>query len=218
VSLHLLAAGLALAALPSFAAITAVPFGVTRNGQPVEQVTLDNERGMRLTYIDYGATITAVRVPDRDGASANVMLGLPSLAAYESTKRRHGAVIGRYAGRIGNARFTLDGRTIALPANAKGVAIHGEPDGYDRRVWRRHDFADATSIGSVFQLTSPDGDQGFPGRVEIRVTYRLLRKKNEFRIEYEAVSDAPTVINLTNHGFFNRDRCAARTYGRTGAR
>lgn len=199
----LLAAALAFAALQANAAITVAPFGVTQSGQPVEQVTLDNERGMQLTYIDFGATITAVRVPDRKGAFANVMLALPTLAAYEATRRRHGAVIGRYAGRIAKARFPLDGRMVVLPANAKGLAIHGDPDGYDKRVWRRQDFADAASIGSVFRLTSPDGDQGFPGRVELSVTYRLLRKRNEFRIEYGAHADAPTVINLTNHGYFN---------------
>lgn len=200
---RLAAAALAFAALQADAAITVAPFGTTQSGQPVEQVTLDNERGMRLTYIDFGATITAVRVPDRKGVHGNVMLALPTLAAYEATKRRHGAIIGRYAGRIAKARFPLDGRIVALPANARGLAIHGDPDGYDKRVWRRHDFADAASVGSVFQLASADGDQGFPGRVEVRVTYRLLRKRNEFRIEYEAHADAPTVINLTNHGYFN---------------
>ncbi|MES3022333.1 MAG: aldose epimerase family protein [Pseudomonadota bacterium] len=202
---------LAFAAPQAFASITVQPFGVTAAGQAVEQVTLVNERGMALSYIDYGATITAIRVPDRKGRAANVMLGLPTLAAYESTKRRHGAVIGRYAGRIGKATFTLDGRTVKLPANARGLAIHGDPAGYDRRVWRRHDFADRASIGSVFQLSSPDGDQGFPGRVALRVTYRLLRKQNELRIEYSASSDAPTVINLTNHGFFNLSGAGTRT-------
>lgn len=200
---RLLIAALALAALNASAAITTQAWGTTRGGKAVEKVTLDNERGMRLSLIDFGATITAIEVPDRQGRLRNVMLSLPSLAAYEATQRRHGAVIGRYAGRIGNARFVLDGRTVSLPKNAKGLAIHGDPHGYDKRVWRRTDFADATSIGSVFRLSSPDGDQGFPARVEISVTYRLLRKHNEFRIEYAAHSDAPTVINLTNHGYFN---------------
>lgn len=200
---RLLAAALALAALQASAAISVAPFGHTSSGQAVEQVTLDNELGMRLTYIDFGATITAVEVPDRKGKHASVMLGLPTLAAYEATRRRHGAVIGRYAGRIGKAQFPLDGRIVRVPANARGLAIHGDPAGYDKRVWRRRDFADAASIGSVFYLDSPDGDQGFPGRVQIRVTYRLLRKRNAFHIEYQAQADAPTVINLTNHGYFN---------------
>lgn len=194
---------LACAALNAHAVMMVETWGTLSNGQAVDKVTLENERGMRLSFIDYGATITAIDVPDRAGKIANVMLGLPTLAAYEVTKRRHGAVIGRYAGRISKARFPLDGRTVQLIPNAKGMTVHGDPHGFDKRVWKRRDFADADSTGSVLTLVSEDGDQGFPGRLTVRVTYRLLRKSNEFRIEYMATSDAPTVINLTNHGFFN---------------
>ena len=199
-----------VAAVQAQAAIAVQSFGVTKAGIPVEQVTLVNQRGMRVTYIDYGATITGMYVPDRRGRAGNVVLSLPTMAAFEATKRRHGAIIGRYAGRIAKASYTLDGRVVSLPANAKGVAVHGDPNGYDKRVWQRRDFADTTSIGSVFSLVSPDGDQGFPGRVDLKVTYRLLRASNEFRIEYEAASDAPTVINLTNHAFFNLSGAGSR--------
>ena len=194
---------LAMAGLPAQAGIRVEQWGQLRSGQAIDKVTLQNERGMRLSYIDYGATITAVEVPDRTGRVAGVMLGLPTLAAYETTQRRHGAVIGRFAGRIAHARYTLDGRTVHLIPNAKGMAVHGDPVGFDKRVWTRRDFADRESIGSVFTLVSADGDQGFPGRLDVRVTYRLLRRSNEYRIEYQAVTDAPTVLNLTNHGFFN---------------
>jgi aldose 1-epimerase len=187
----------------AWAGIVAQAWGHTRAGQAVERVTLTNARGMQVAFVDYGATIAAIKVPGRDGKSGNVMLGLSSLAAYENTQRRHAAVIGRYAGRIGQARYSLNGRQITLPPNAKGVALHGDPNGFDRRVWQRRDFADAASIGSVFSLTSPDGDQGHPGALRVQVTYRLLRRRNELRIEYAASSDAPTVINLTNHGYFN---------------
>ncbi|HTD03402.1 aldose epimerase family protein [Undibacterium sp.] len=179
------------------------PWGATQDGTKIERVTLQNDRGMRLSYIDYGATITSVEVPDRQGKLQNVMLSLPDLASYERTKRRFAAIMGRYAGRIGNARFTLGDRTIALVPRANGVAMHGDPNGYDRRIWSRKDFSDSTSIGSVFHLISPDGDQNFPGRLDVSVTYRLFRKSNEFRIEYAAKTDAPTVLNLTNHGYFN---------------
>jgi aldose 1-epimerase len=185
------------------AGITVQPFGRTAGGTPVERVTLENERGMRLAFIDYGATLVAAEVPDRKGVRRNVLLKLPDFAAYQRTNRRFAAVMGRYAGRIGGARFTLDGRSVELVPNAKGVALHGDPDGYDRRLWRRRDFADAASIGAVYSIVSADGDQRFPGRVEVSVTYRLLRKTNEFRIEYAASTDAPTVINLTNHAYFN---------------
>lgn len=158
---------------------------------------------MRVAFIDYGATITAIEVRDRAGKLRNVALSLPTLAAYEATRRKYGAVIGRYAGRIGHARFDLDGRTVTLPANARGLAVHGEPNGFEKRVWRRRDFADRASIGAVYCLSSPDGDQGFPGKLDVCVTYRLLRDVDEFSIEYTATTDAPTVVNLTNHGFFN---------------
>ncbi len=190
-------------ALQAQGAISVRDFGVTAAGQRVEEVTLVNQRGMRVALIDYGATVTAIHVPDRRGRMANVMLGLPTLHAYEVTRRRHGAVIGRYAGRIGGATYRLDGRTVSLPANARGLAVHGDPNGYDKRVWRRRDTADAESLGATFTLDSPDGDQGHPGRVQWSVSYRLLRQRNELRIEYAAVSDAPTVVNPTNHGYFN---------------
>jgi aldose 1-epimerase len=183
--------------------ISVQPFGILASGQAVQRVTLENDRGMRLSYIDYGATLVSAEVADRRGRRRNVILSLPDLESYVRTKRRFASVIGRYAGRIGGARFTLDGRTVQLPANARGVAIHGEPDGYEKRVWQRQDFADAASIGSIYRLVSGDGDQGFPGRLELTVTYRLMRGSDEFRIEYAASTDAPTVLNPTNHAYFN---------------
>ena len=183
--------------------IRAQAWGTLDGGTVVERVTLANRRGMRVAYIDYGATLVALEVPDRHGARANVLLSLPDLASYMRTSRRFGAVMGRYAGRIGAARFTLDGRVVQLVPNKNGYALHGDPNGYDRRLWTRRDFADAASIGSIFRLDSPDGDQQFPGRLQVSVTYRLLRDRNEFRIEYDASTDAPTVLNLTNHAYFN---------------
>lgn len=183
--------------------ISVQPFGILAGGQAVQRVTLENDGGMRLSYIDYGATLVSADVAGKGGERRNVILSLPDLDAYVRTKRRFASVIGRYAGRIGGARYTLDGRTVQLPANAKGIAIHGEPNGYEKRLWQRQDFADAASIGSIYRLVSEDGDQGFPGRLEISVTYRLMRRSDEFRIEYAATADAPTVLNLTNHAYFN---------------
>jgi aldose 1-epimerase len=205
----LLAAGAAAAAT----GIRVQPYGVTSKGAPVDKVVLENDNGMRLAYIDYGATLVAAEVADRRGKRGNVILSLPDLPAFERTQGRYGAIIGRYAGRIGGARYTLDGKTVQLSANARGVAIHGDPDPYDKRVWRRQDFADRESIGSVYRLHSPDGDQNFPGAMDISVTYRLLRKRDEFRIEYRATSSAPTVLNLTNHVYFNLAGAAAGVEG-----
>jgi aldose 1-epimerase len=181
----------------------AEPYGATPAGVPVERVTLRNDLGMQLSFIDYGAILVAATVADRDGKRANIILGAPDLAGYMRSNRRYGAVMGRYAGRIGNARFTLDGKEYKLTPNRSGVAIHGDPDGFDRRVWARTDFADSESLGSTYRLVSPDGDQGMPGRLELSVTYRLMRQRDEFRIEYAARSDAATVLNVTNHAYFN---------------
>lgn len=206
-----LLAALLAASAPALAGISVTPYGVTQSGQKVEKVVLENERGMRLAYIDYGATLVQAEVADRDGRRANVILSLPDLAAFERTRGRYGAVIGRYAGRIANARYTLDGKTVQLVPNGRGMALHGDPDPYDKRVWQREDFSDAESFGSIYRLRSPDGDQHFPGALEISVTYRLLRKQDEFRIEYQATTSAPTVLNLTNHLYLNLAGAAANT-------
>jgi aldose 1-epimerase len=181
-------------------------YGVTQSGQAVEKVVLENARGMRLAYIDYGATLVQAEVAGR-----NVILSLPDLAAFERTRGRYGAIIGRYAGRIANARYTLDGKSVQLVANSKGMAIHGDPAPYDKRVWQREDFNEQESLGSIYRLHSPDGDQNFPGAMDISVTYRLLRNSDEFRIEYQATTSAPTVHNLTNHVYFNLAGAAANT-------
>lgn len=178
-------------------------WGVTKNGQQVARTTLKNNTGMSVSFIDYGATITSIKLADRHGKSRNIVLSLPNLAAYEQTQRRYAAIIGRYAGRIGHAQFPLKDQVIELEPNSKGVAIHGGPNGYDKRVWRRRDYSSRDSLASVFTLISPDGDQHFPGRLTVRVTYRLFRHRNEFRIDYVATTNAPTVINLTNHAYFN---------------
>lgn len=189
---------------PALAAtVTVQPYGDMADGKAVSGATLVNDRGMSVAVIGYGARITSIRVPDRHGKMENVVLSLPDLAAFEKTKRRFAAVCGRYAGRIGNAQFTLDGKTVQLSAGPGGYAIHGDPNGYDRRVWEVQGASDAKSVAAVLHLVSPDGDQGFPGRLEVTVTYRLMRKANRLAIEYEARGDAPTVLNLTNHVFFN---------------
>lgn len=186
-------------------------YGVTQAGHKVEKVTLENARGMKLAYIDYGATLIQADAADSHGQRRNVILSLPDLAAFERTRGRYGAIIGRYAGRIANARYTLDGKSVQLVPNSKGMAIHGDPTPYDKRVWQREDFSDAESLGSIYRLHSPDGDQNFPGAMDISVTYRLLRDSDEFRIEYQATTSAPTVHNLTNHLYLNLAGAAANT-------
>lgn len=177
-------------------------YGTTRDGQHVGEYVLRNHHGMAVHFIALGGIITAIEVPDRVGHMENVVLGLPDLATYErrNDSYRFGALMGRYAGRIANARFSLDDRVVQLIANDGPNALHGGAGhGFDAKVWQVEPLA-----GEAARLTysSPDGEQGFPGRLDIAVTYRLT-EQNELRIDYEARADAPTVHNFTNHSYFN---------------
>lgn len=194
---------LAFAGAAQAAEVRREPFGRTKAGVAIVKTVLRNDLGMSVAAIDFGATLTAIEAPDRHGRFANVILNRPDIAAYETNQRRYGAVVGRYAGRITDARFTLDGTTHALEAGRNNMTLHGGSAGYDKRVWSSSAVSDRRSIGVRYVLRSPAGDQGFPGAVELSVTYRLMRKANDLRIEYEARTDAPTVINPTNHAFFN---------------
>ncbi len=197
-ALALLATGSAEAATFSVRA-----YGRLSDGRPVDQVTLDNARGMTVKLIGYGAIITDVIVPDAGGKRTNVALGFASLADYEARNNdAFGAVIGRYAGRIANARFTLDGREARLKANDGPNALHGGPGGFDKKLWQVSPFKRRGNVGAVLRHSSTDGEQGFPGKLDVKITYTLLRS-NALRIDYEATTDRPTVLNLTNHSYFN---------------
>jgi len=179
------------------------PYGTTPKGETVEEVTLINSFGMKVKYIDYACTITHIDVVDKKGNFQNIVLNLPDLESHIKTNRRFAAIIGRYAGRIKGGNYTLNGVFHPLPTNANGAALHGDPNGFDRRVWSRKDFVKKHSMGSTFSLMSPDGDQGHPGNVNVSVTYELMKNKNEFRISYHATTDQPTVMTITNHAYFN---------------
>jgi len=172
-------------------------------GVAIHSTTLRNDLGMEVSFLDYGGAITRVVVPDRQGHMGNVVLGLPDAEAYRKSTSRHGSIVGRYAGRIAGAQLVIDGRTIHLVPGPRGPTLHSDPDSFDHRLWQGRDFADKESLGRVLTLHCPDGDQSYPGRLDVQVTYRLMRASNEFRIEYEARSSEPTAINLTNHAYFN---------------
>jgi aldose 1-epimerase len=178
-------------------------YGTTRDGQKIFQYTLRGRSGAEVRFINYGGIITEIDVPDRDGRKANVALGFGSLADYEAKNKNYafGAIIGRYAGRIAGARFTVGGKEVKLVANDGPNALHGGAiPGFDSKVWRvalrPRDYA------AVLSYTSPDGEQGFPGKLHVKVTYRLL-DDNSLRIDYAATTDKPTHINFTNHSYFN---------------
>ena len=173
-------------------------FGRTADGQAVTRFTL--ARGLlTVRLLDYGGIVAAIETPDRDGTAGNVVLGLASVADYETRSPHFGGLIGRFANRIANGRFAIDGHAYALPINEPPNAMHGGPRGFDRRMWRV-DSADDNHL--TLARRSPDGEEGFPGNLDLAVTYSLP-EDGMLRIDYRAQTDRPTVLNLTNHSYFN---------------
>src|SRR3569833_2762078 len=176
-------------------------YGTTKDGATVHAFTMTNSHGMRAQVLDYGGVICAVEAPGRDGKMANVILCQKDLAGIEATGPMS-ALTGRYANRIAHG-FTLDGKHVDLQMDRNGGTLHGGRPGYSTRVLQTVGTFEATNLAGVtFRLISPDGDQGFPGALKIDVTYTLT-DNNDFRMDYKAVTDKPTVINLTNHTYYN---------------
>jgi aldose 1-epimerase len=163
--------------------------------------TLTNEHGMRVVILSYGAIVQTVEVPDRHGATANVTLGFPTVDGYVNQHPHlyFGAIVGRYANRIARGTFELDGRTVALSTNGGRHHLHGGTTGFDRRLWTARP---APGGGVTLAYTSPAGEEGYPGTLGVEVTYTLTGE-NTLRVDYLATTDAPTVVNLTNHAYFN---------------
>ncbi len=173
------------------------PYGSVRD-QAVERYTLTNGGGMRARILSYGGIIQSLEVPDRSGQPANVTLGFASLDEYVRANPFFGALVGRVANRIANARFPLDGVTYELPINNGPNSLHGGTEGFDKHVWA----ATASDGGLTLRLHSPNGDQGYPGALDVEVTY-ALEEDNGLRIDYRATCDRATVLNLTNHAYLN---------------
>jgi aldose 1-epimerase len=176
------------------------PFGLNDQGEPVCRYTLSNRHGTTATVMNHGATLLSLRLRDDGGKTTDVVLGHDTAAAYNRKSAFFGATVGRYANRIRGGTFTLNGRAYRIDVNDGANALHGGSRGFDSVVWREGPACSNHQIELLH--TSPDGDQGFPGRVEVSVTYRLS-DDNALCIEYRATSDAPTPINLTNHAYFN---------------
>jgi aldose 1-epimerase len=184
------------------ATITKEPWGSTAEGQ-VDRYTLTNGNGMRVRIITYGGIIQTIEVPDRRGRNANVALGFNNLTDYVERNPYFGCITGRYANRIARGRFTLDGVTYQLPINNPPNSLHGGTVGFDKHIWRTTPFRrDDGGVGLVMRFTSPHGDQGYPGTLATTVTYTLT-PHNSIRMDYRATTDRPTVVNLTNHTYFN---------------
>ena len=174
-------------------------FGKTEDGQPVDLYILTNKNGVEAAITNYGGTVVSLKVPDRNGKLEDVVLGYDTLDGYATGKAYIGATVGRYANRIAHATFTLDGTTYTLAKNDGDNHLHG---GFNKRVWTAKDVS--TSAGHALELTylSKDGEENFPGNLSVKVVYTLT-DQNELRIDYSATTDKDTVINLTNHAYFN---------------
>jgi aldose 1-epimerase len=218
-SAAILAAGLAASASagnghsgfrPGGASITSQPWGTAPGGQPVSLYTLTSGHGMTVTITNYGGIVQSIDVPDRNGQAANVALGFSSLAGYvaddttttASGETYFGAIIGRYANRIANGEFTLNGTTYHLPQNNGTNTLHGGPNSWNMQVWAATPISGRHSVSLQLTYTDPAGTNGFPGTVTAKVDYTLTQD-DALRIDYTATTDAPTVINLTNHTYFN---------------
>jgi aldose 1-epimerase len=182
--------------------VTKSAFGTTPSGQAVSLYTLTNANGIELRTMDYGGIITSLRTPDRNNAFADIVLGYDSLAGYLKTTPYFGALVGRYANRIAKGHFTLDGKTYTLAVNNGKNALHGGLVGFDKVVWQAQSFDSAGKVGVVFTYTSKDGEEGYPGTLQARVSY-TLDDRNQLTIDYGATTDRATPVNLTNHSYFN---------------
>jgi aldose 1-epimerase len=178
-------------------------FGTTHDGAAVECYTLRNAHNLEADIITYGGTLVALRVPDRSGALSDVVLGFETLVPYLSDDQPYiGAIIGRYANRIAGGRFTLNGRTYTLARNNGSNHLHGGPSGFHRKIWNAQEHASDTEPSLELSYLSRDGEESYPGNLAVTVVYTLT-DRNELRIDYTATTDADTVVNLTNHAYFN---------------
>jgi aldose 1-epimerase len=179
--------------------VTSADFGKTREGTPVRIYTLTNASGAEAAITNYGARIVSLKVPDRNGTMGDVVIGFNTLDGYLGPNPYFGAIVGRYANRIGHAEFKLDGTDYKLAKNNGDNALHGGLRGFDRVVWTAREMPDG---GLELTYLSKDGEEGYPGNCKVTVRYHLT-DANELKIEYSATTDKDTVINLSNHAYFN---------------
>lgn len=184
------------------ARITKSSFGKLPDGTPVEQYTLTNASGSFCKIITYGGIITELQVPDKNGKLGDVVVGFDNLEQYLGSHPYFGAITGRFANRIAKGKFTLDGKTYSLAINNGPNALHGGLKGFDKVVWNAATSESKDGATLKLDYTSADGEEGFPGTLKVTVTY-MFTDKNELRIDYDAVTDKATPINLTNHSYFN---------------
>jgi aldose 1-epimerase len=195
-----------LASLAAQAPVKTEPFGKTSGGAQVNVYTLKNAKGVEARIINRGGILVSLKVPDRQGAFDDVVLGFDNFDGYDKDNPFFGAIVGRYGNRIAKGRFSLDGHEYKLAVNNGENALHGGIKGFDKQIWdaKPAQMQDGSKDGQSLQLqyVSKDGEEGYPGTLTATVTYTLT-DANELRIHYQATTDKPTVVNLTNHSYFN---------------
>jgi aldose 1-epimerase len=202
VSAAVLAAAIAGGTANAAATLDRAPYGTTQGGQAVDIFTMINDHGLRVRFLSFGGVITEIDVPDRAGRLDDIALGLKTLREYESLPGHFGAITGRYANRIGGAQFSLNGQTYHLIANNGANTLHGGFNALDRQVWTVTPLTVPDGVAATLSYVSPDGEQNFPGTLTTQVTYTLTND-DVLQIAYVASTDKDTVVNFTNHSYFN---------------
>src|SRR5260221_3240291 len=178
-------------------------FGKTAGGEQIDLYSLTNKKGMEVSITNFGATVVTLRVPDRAGKPADIVLGFDTLEGYESGKAYFGATVGRYGNRIAGGQFSLDGKTYTLPKNDGNNTLHGGIVGFNKKVWKAREIVSKDGESLESSYLSADGEEGFPGNLSAKVVFTLPAERNELKIDYTATTDKDTVLNLTNHSYFN---------------
>ena len=186
-------------------------FGLTEKGESADIFTLSNDRNIQVKITNYGGIITEILIPDKNGKKENIVLGFDSLddyfsEAYKESKPYFGAIIGRYANRIDNGQFTIDGNQYSVPCNLGDYSLHGGLEGFDKKLWQAKSIEEEDAVGLELSYLSIDMEEGFPGNFHVIVTY-MLNNENELQIDYNATTDKKTHHNLTNHAYFNLNGC-----------
>ncbi len=182
--------------------ISVKPFGQLPSGEKARLFTLVNDFGISLQLTDYGGIITSVCTPDKNGVSADIVTGYPDWNGWLSNEAYFGALIGRTCNRIGNARFSIDGTEYKVSPNQGRHQLHGGFEGFNKKLWKAESFENSLSVGVRLEYLSTDGEEGFPGNLKVQAVYSL-NNQNEISMEFRAVTDQPTPVNLTNHAYFN---------------
>lgn len=194
-----------LAAGPAFAdSLTHTTYGKLPDGRQVDIYTMTNAHGVMVKFISLGGCITEIDTPDRNGHLADIVLGYRNLKGYDSDNTFFGATVGRYANRIAKGTFTLNGKTYHLPINNGVNSLHGGTSGFNLQIWNVAPAKTSNGVAATLSYSSPDGQDGYPGTMKVQVTY-TLEDSGALRIDYQATTDKPTVLNLTNHSYFNLD-------------